>query len=70
MVAINALRQSIEQRITDTGLKGELLERIDELQRWLLEAQGQIDELRSRLAGSCHRGCRPVEPLYDYDPPV
>ena len=70
MVAINALRQSIEEKVGDHELRSELLKRIEELQRCLLEKQGQIEELTTRLTAASARGWRPSEPVYDYDPPV
>ncbi len=70
MVAINALRQSVEKRVTDQKLRSELLGRIDELQRSVAQKQREIEELRSRLAAACPQGCPAVDPIYDYDPPV
>ncbi len=67
MLAIQALRQCV-QRIVDADLKSELLGKISDVQRDIINAQVQMDAIRSQLSVAAPQNL--VRTTFVYDPPA
>ena len=67
MLTIQALRQCV-QKVADADLKTELLGKISDVQRDIINAQVQMDAIRSQLGATAPQN--PVRATVVYDPPV